>query len=147
MKPLKNIVLLWLFLALLCLAAMPTSAYAQSYTISEEQLTRLDTIFDQWQKTNQKLQVELKLSKSELYNSQMKVIAYQKDLEKLQQDFQGILNELARSKANLQAANYQLQKANESLTMYEKQVQREINSLKTQRTTLAIGLLGVLVFR
>jgi septal ring factor EnvC (AmiA/AmiB activator) len=129
---LKTTLYCFCLLLCLCLAAMPTTAYAATYQITDEQLTKLETIFNQLQIINSQLQSDLTLSKQ--------------DLMKLDKQLAQLQEELKLAKSDLAQSQLALTKANTYLATYEKQVNKEIASLKFQRNAAIIGGLLFLIF-
>ena len=130
---------------LLCLLFLFSAATcsAQSYQITEQQLTRLEVIFAQLSSSNQQLLSDLAESSADLKQARQRLEEYQRELATLQADLLRLRDESRQARSELAAANDSLKKANESLTRYEREVQAEIRSLKLQRA--ALGILAILL--
>lgn len=130
----QRTILLVCFLSLcLSLAALPTTACAATYQITDEQLNRLETIFAQLQTINSQLSSDLTASKE--------------DLTKLKAQLQSLSDELTKARAELIAAQSSLKKANESLETYARETREQIKSLRFQRNLAVIGILVCLIAR
>lgn len=116
------------------------SCIAASYTITDAELTRLETIFEQLKINNQKLQTDLAESKVNLLTAKNKLDESQKQLETLQIQLSQLREESSKAKAESMKAQDSLAKANQSLQEYEREVKGQIKSLTWQR-----NLLGILV--
>ncbi len=127
---------------LLCLLLLssPVLCLAQSYTVTEPQLTRLEQIFQQLSSLNSQLTIELELSKQDLEKTQQLLLKYQQDLDKLQTQLLQSKNELTLARTDLKNSQDLLVKANQSLQTYEKQVKAEMLNLKIQRNGFIVGM-------
>lgn len=137
-------------LALSFLAFYPISVYANTYTITEEQLTTLEsdlatlkanneTLQNLLNESNQDLEVALSklgLSEKDLVMLKAQLSESQDKITKLETQLSQLKDESAKAKASSKAAEASLAEAQGLLNKYEKEVKAEINSLKMQRTAL-----------
>lgn len=126
MTPLKILLLSFLLLALPI-----SSCMAQTYSVTEQELTRLETIFEQLESNNKQQEQKL-LKASEL-------------LMKSEQQILSLSERLTKAEQSINQAQNSLQKANESLSKYEKETQAEIKALKLQRTILGATIAYLLI--
>lgn len=131
-------------LLLLCLLLLPSTGMAAE--ITDQELTRLEQIFQQLGINNNRLLADLTESKTDLTQARLKLAEYQADLQTLQTQLTLLRKESQEAKANLLTAQSYLEKANISLKQYEKEMSRERNRLKFERNLLLIGI-GVLALR
>lgn len=124
--------LLWLVLCLLLWLAAGTSSQAETmYTISESELTQLETNLNQLAKNNETKQRLLIEQKTQLTEAS-------KQLETVQK-------ELTASKSLNEATQKSLERANQSLIELEKEAKRKIR-VKTRQRDLWIGVSGGLLY-
>ena len=118
---------------------LPASAYSQEaeYTITESELTLLDTRLEQLASSNIKLARDCRTLKTELAKSQAALSEAQAQTKKLQAELT-VLKQQSSSNELL------LQTANESLELYEKEVKRQQRIIKTQRNIAWVLLGGAL---
>ena len=140
----KRLLLSVLFACLLVLVSAGTCS--AQYSLTDQELTRLEQIFQQLDENNRQLLIELSESKTDLQTARLKLGEYQQDLAALQNQLLTLKTELTAAKQNLLTAQDLLQKANKSLQAYEQEVQSEIRGLKLQRGILIVGL-GYIAFR
>lgn len=124
---------------LLLVLPLSVSAYSQEaeYTITESELTLLDTRLEQLASSNIKLARDCRALKAELAKSQAALNEAQVQTKKLQA-------ELTALKQQSSSNELLLQTANESLELYEKEVKRQQRIIKTQRNIAWVLLGGVL---
>ena len=125
---------------LLLVLPLSVSAYSQEaeYTITESELTLLDTRLEQLASSNIKLARDCRVLKAELAKSQAALSEAQVQTEKLQAELT-VLKQQSNSNELL------LQTANESLELYEKEVKRQQRIIKRQYTLAGVLLGGVVV--
>lgn len=125
---------------LLLVLPLSVSAYSQEaeYTITESELTLLDTRLEQLASSNTKLARDCRVLKAELAKSQAALSEAQVQTEKLQA-------ELTALKQQSNSNELLLQTANESLELYEKEVKRQQRIIKRQYTLAGVLLGGVVV--
>lgn len=135
---LKNLLKATGFCLLLALP-LPASASSQEaeYTITENELTLLDTRLEQLSASNIKLARDCRALKTELAKSQAALSEAQVQTKKLQA-------ELTALKQQSNSNELLLQTANESLELYEKEVKRQQRIIKTQRNIAWVLLGGAL---
>ena len=139
LKHLLKIIALCLLLLLSSCALVSGSVSAQEagYTITETELTLLDTRLEQLSASNIKLARDCRVLKAELAKSQAALSEAQAQTEKLQA-------ELTALKKQSSSNELLLQTANESLELYEKEVKRQQRIIKTQRNIAWVLLGGAL---
>lgn len=124
------------------LLALPLSASASSqeaeYTITESELTLLDTRLEQLASSNIKLARDCRMLKAELAKSQAALNEARLQTERLQA-------ELTALKQQSNSNELLLQTANESLELYAKEVKRQQRIIKRQYTFAGILLGGIVV--
>lgn len=102
---------------------MPAGAWAD-YTVTEEQLASLETVFSEL--------------KAEQETQQTLLIEQQERIDRLSKQLKTSDVELQNSKNQLTKAQEQLREANASLKQYADNARRTENRLKRQRDTWAI---------
>lgn len=140
LKHLLKIIAFCLLLLLSSCALVSGSASAQEaeYTITESELTLLDTRLEQLASSNIKLARDCRVLKAELAKSQAALSEAQVQTEKLQAELTAL-----RKQSN--SNELLLQTANESLELYEKEVKRQQRIIKRQYTLAGVLLGGVVV--
>ena len=114
-----------------------TSSQEAEYTITESELTLLDTRLEQLASSNIKLARDCRVLKAELAKSQAALNEARLQTEKLQA-------ELTALKQQSSSSELLLQTANDSLELYEKEVKRQQRIIKTQRNIAWVLLGGAL---
>lgn len=132
--------LLLLLFACSSLACLPISCEASTYTITDQELTQLETNFQTLKQNNQALLTDLTQSKQELLTAKSELTQSQNQLSTLKAQLTALQAESTTAKKELNQAQTQLIQANQSLDKYGKEVKNEINSLKIQRNLLIVGL-------
>jgi peptidoglycan hydrolase CwlO-like protein len=118
---------------LLCLLLLsPTVCLA--FTISTDELNKLDSNLTQLQSINNQLVIDLQLSKQDLQTAKSESAQLKLQLTQLQTESTKAKNDLAQAQNSLATANGLLKK-------YEAETNAEIASLKLQRIGLIVGLL------
>lgn len=124
------------------LLALPLSASASSqeaeYTITESELTLLDTRLEQLASSNIKLARDCRALKAELAKSQAALNEARLQTEKLQA-------ELTALKQQSNSNELLLQTVNESLELYAKEEKRQQRIIKRQYTLAGVLLGGIVV--
>lgn len=128
---------LLLLLSSCALVSGSASAQEAEYTITETELTLLDTRLEQLSASNIKLARDCRVLKAELAKSQAALSEAQVQTEKLQAELTAL-----RKQSN--SNELLLQTANESLELYEKEVKRQQRIIKTQRNIAWVLLGGAL---
>lgn len=119
----------WLFCLLL--ACGSTSQAEAMYQISEGELTKLEANLNQLEKNNETKQQLLTEQKTQLTEANQQLEAVQK--------------ELIASKSLNEATQKSLERANQSLTEYEKEARHKVQ-VKARQRNLWIGVAGVAVY-
>lgn len=115
---LKNTVLALLFCSLLAFSPGICSAA----TIMDQELDRLEVIFNQLESNNKTQDEKLARASELLQKSEAQI---------------NLLNEkLTKAEQSINQAQNSLEKVNQSFTKYEKETQKEIRGLKVQRVVL-----------
>lgn len=135
---LKNLLKATGFCLLLALP-LPASASSQEaeYTITESELTLLDTRLEQLSASNIKLARDCRALKAELAKSQAALSEARTQTEKLQA-------ELTALKQQSSSNELLLQTANDSLELYAKEVKKQQQIIKAQRNIAWVLLGGAL---
>ncbi len=165
MKNLKPCLLLLVF-ALCFFALSPVGRCSETYTMTEEQLTTLETQLAMLSSNNNLLLTQLDESRKESTQALESLEDSRRETESLRQQLSEsnrIINELRTqltalktdsnaAKQSLAIANQELANASKYFKEYEQQTKREINILRMQRNgweavaaMLACGLIGVAV--
>ncbi len=133
-----------LLLALFCLLwAGPCSA--QFYTVTEAELTELDTIFSALEQNNNQLLMGLEKSQTDLKTAQILLGKYRQDLETLRERLTLLENKLRLKGIELVEARSLLDAANRSFEEYAKDTKKTMHRIKRQRNTAWVVVGGVLV--
>jgi chromosome segregation ATPase len=126
------------------LLSFPQVSWASTYTITEEELTRLETNISELQRINNGLQKESSLQKKRMQELEMQLTEARTELQKareLSNQQENRLNELKTTSIRQEES---LRIANASLEAYEKENNRTQKRLKAQRN-LAYGIGTVLL--
>ena len=123
--------LLFAFCSLLWLAAGASSRAEEMYQISESELTRLEANSNQLAKNNE--------------TKQQLLIEQQTQLTEANQQLETVKKELTASKSLNAVTQRSLEKANQSLTEYEKEARHKVQ-VKARQRNLWIGVAGVAVY-
>lgn len=137
LKNLLKAIGLCLLLALPLSVQASTSSQEAEYTITESELTLLDTRLEQLASSNIKLARDCRVLKAELAKSQAALNEARLQTEKLQA-------ELTALKQQSSSSELLLQTANDSLELYEKEVKGQQRIIKTQRNIAWVLLGGAL---
>lgn len=111
---------------------------AASYSITEQELTRLESNLIQLQKYNEKSLAELELLKIQLKTSQEKLL-------KAEQESSRLVVELGELKSESNQAESLLQTANESLARLEQEERRTRRRLRRQRNIGYVLVIGMAI--
>ena len=133
----KNCAIILSFLLL----ASPLSAYASSYSISEEQLNLLEMHLIALEKNNEQLQHLLTTSETESDELMSELTKSKLELIELKKQLNATLIESEKAKKSLETANRELENASESFRILEKQK----NRCEKQRNIWQIIAGGLLV--
>ena len=108
-------------LLVLCLLLLPGTCFAADYSVQEQELTRLEQIFDKLQ-TNSELQ--------------------EQEFQKQKIQLQNLKSQLIQAENSIQATQNSLARANESL----QQSAREVKKIKAQRTAAVVVAVAGLLY-
>ena len=133
------------FLLLFVLLLSPSVSSASAYTITEAQLTQLESIFDELKTVNETLLLESNQSARELIEARKQLKRLQDELTKLKEQLAMLKAESNQAQSGLVKINSELQLASESYKKSVSEANRKIKSLEWQRGILAVvaGLLAV----
>ena len=130
---------------LLCLLlSFPQVSWASGYTITEEQLTRLEANITELQTINNRLQKESSQQKKRMEELETQLTKAQSELQKAREQSSLLGNQLKELERTSIRQEESLRIANESLAAYEKENNRTQKRLKAQRN-LAYGIGTVLL--
>ena len=133
------------FLLLFVLLLSPSVSSASAYTITEAQLTQLESIFDELKTVNETLLLESNQSARELIEARKQLKRLQDELTKLKEQLAMLKAESNQAQSDLVKINSELKLASESYKKSVSEANRKIKSLEWQRGILAVvaGLLAV----
>ncbi|WP_229778457.1 peptidase M24 [Acidaminococcus fermentans] len=131
-----------LFLCLLL--SFPQVSWASTYSITEEELTRLEANISELQTINNRLQKESSQQKKRMEELETQLTAAQSELQKAMEQSSLLGNQLKELERTSIRQEESLRIANESLAAYEKENNRTQKRLKAQRN-LAYGIGTVLL--
>lgn len=130
---------------MLCLLlSFPQVSWASTYTITEEELTRLETNITELQTINIRLQKESSQQKKRMEELETQLTEAQTELQKAREQSSLLGNQLKELERTSIRQEESLRIANESLAAYEKENNRTQKRLKAQRN-LAYGIGTVLL--
>lgn len=125
---------------LLCLLlSFPQVSWASTYSITEEELTRLEANISELQTINNRLQKESSQQKKRMEELETQLTAAQTELQKAREQYNRLGSQLNELKTTSIRQEESLRIANESLAAYEKEINRTQKRLKAQRN-LAYGI-------
>ena len=133
------------FLLLFVLLLSPSVSSASAYTITEAQLTQLESIFDELKTVNETLLLESNQSARELIEARKQLKRLQDELTKLKEQLAMLKAESNQAQSDLVKINSELQLASESYKKSVSEANRKIKSLEWQRGILTVvaGFLAV----
>ena len=133
------------FLLLFVLLLSPSVSSASAYTITEAQLTQLESIFDELKTVNETLLHESNQSARELIEARKQLKRLQDELTKLKEQLAMLKAESNQAQSDLVKINSELQLASESYKKSVSEARGKIKSLEWQRGILAVvaGFLAV----
>lgn len=130
---------------MLCLLlSFPQVSWASGYTITEEQLTRLEANISELQTINNRLQKESSQQKKRMEELETQLTEAQTELQKAREQSSLLGNQLKELERTSIRQEESLRIANESLAAYEKENNKTQKRLKAQRN-LAYGIGTVLL--
>ena len=133
----------------LCLLSVGT-CYANQYTISEDELMKLEQNLTILEQHNETLKAILTTQDSELTEALNLLMKSQEELTKLKAELQIARSETQSARKSLEIANEELQKASQSFKQYEAERDKTENRLRNQRNiweVLCLVAVGVAVAR
>lgn len=131
-------------LSLCLLLSFPQVSWASGYTITEEELTRLEANISELQIINNRLQKESSQQKKRMEELETQLTKAQSELQKAREQSSLLGNQLKELERTSIRQEESLRIANESLAAYEKENNRTQKRLKAQRN-LAYGIGTVLL--
>ena len=133
------------FLLLFVLWLSPSVSLASAYTITEAQLTQLESIFDELKTVNETLLAGSNQSARELIEARKQLKRLQDELTKLKEQLAMLKAESNQAQSDLAKINSELQLASESYKKSVSAANQKIKSLEWQRGILAVvaGFLAV----
>ena len=132
-----------LLLLLLCLS--PAVSSASAYTVTEAQLTELESIFNELRTVNETLLAGSNQSARDLIEAREQLKRLRDELAKLKEQLAMLKAESNLAKSDLVKINSELQQASESYKKSASEANRKIKSLEWQRGIIAVvaGFLAV----
>ena len=132
-----------LLLLLLCLS--PAVSSASAYTVTEAQLTELESIFNELRTVNETLLAGSNQSARDLIEAREQLKRLRDELTQLKEQLQGLKAESSQAQSILAKANEELRLASESYKKSASEAKRKIKSLEWQRNVLVViaGYLAV----
>ena len=133
------------FLLLFVLWLPPSVSSASAYTITEVQLTQLESIFAELKTVNETMLLESNQSARELIEARKQLKELQNELTKLKEQLTMLKAESNQAQSGLEKINSELKLASESYKKSVSEADRKIKSLEWQRGILAVvaGFLAV----
>ena len=133
------------FLLLSVLWLSPSLSSASAYSITEVELTQLESIFAELKTVNETLLLESNQSARELIEARKQLKLLQDELAKLKEQLAMLKAESNLAKSDLVKINSELQQASESYKKSASEANRKIKSLEWQRGIIAVvaGFLAV----
>ena len=125
-------------LLLFVLLLLPAVSSASAYTVTEAQLTELESIFSELRTVNETLLAGSNQSARDLIEAREQLKRLQDELTKLKEQLQGLKAESNQAQSVLAKANEELRLASESYKKSVSEVKGKIRSLEWQRGILAV---------
>ena len=132
-----------LLLLLLCLS--PALSSASAYSVTEAQLTELESIFNELRTVNETLLAGSNQSARDLIEAREQLKRLRDELTKLKERLQGLKEESSQAQSILAKANEELKLASEYYKKSASEAKQKIKSLEWQRNVLVViaGFLAV----
>ena len=132
-------------LLLLLLCWSPAVSSASAYSVTEAQLTELESIFSELRTVNETLLAGSNQSVRDLIEAREQLKRLQDELTKLKEQLQGLKEESSQAQSILAKANEELKLASESYKKSVSETKGKIRSLEWQRGVLVVvaGFLAV----
>ena len=133
------------FLLLFVLWLSPSVSSASAYSITEVELTQLESIFAELKTVNETLLLESNQSARELIEARKQLKRLQDELTKLKEQLAMLKAESNQAQSGLVKINNELQLASESYKKSVSAANQKIKSLEWQRNVLVViaGFLAV----
>ena len=133
------------FLLLFVLWLSPSVSSASAYSITEAQLTQLESIFAELKTVNETLLLESNQSARELIEARKQLKRLQDELTKLKEQLAMLKAESNQAQSSLAKANEELKLASDSYKKSASEAKHKIKSLEWQRNVLVViaGFLAV----
>ena len=133
------------FLFLFVLWLSPSVSSASAYSITEVELTQLESIFAELKTVNETLLSESNQSARELIEARKQLKRLQDELTKLKEQLAMLKAESNQAQSGLEKINSELKLASESYKKSVNEANRKIRNLEWQRGILAVvaGFLAV----
>ena len=132
-------------LLLFVLLLLPAVSSASAYTVTEAQLTELESIFAELKTVNETLLAGSNQSARDLIEAREQLKRLRDELTKLKEQLQGLKEESSQAQSVLAKANEELKLASESYKKSASEAKQKIKSLEWQRNVLVViaGFLAV----
>lgn len=127
----KKITTLLLLSLLFC---WPVTGWAATYQMTEDELTRLETVFQELKSTNAILMADSTKSQTDLIRALKLLRESQAELTKLSSLLNTLQAESNLAKNDLKQANAELAKANQYFEQYAKEQKKVQARLRTEKT-------------
>ena len=133
------------FLLLFVLWLSPSVSSASAYSITEVELTQLESIFGELKTVNETLLLESNQSAKELIEARKQLKELQNELTKLKEQLAMLKAESNQAQSSLAKANEELKLASESYKKFVSEAKGKIRSLEWQRGIIVMvaGFLAV----
>ena len=125
-------------LLLFVLLLLPAVSSAAAYTVTEAQLTELESIFSDLRTVNEILLAGSNQSVKDLIEAREQLKLLQVELARLKEQLQMLKEESNQAQSSLAKANEELRLASESYKKSVSEVKGKIRSLEWQRGILAV---------
>ena len=125
-------------LLLFVLLLLPAVSSASAYTVTEAQLTELESIFSDLRTVNETLLAGSNQSVKDLIEAREQLKLLQVELARLKEQLQMLKEESNQAQSSLAKANEELRLASESYKKSVSEVKGKIRSLEWQRGILAV---------
>ena len=132
-------------LRLFVLLLLPAVSSASAYTVTEAQLTELESIFNELRTVNETLLAGSNQSARDLIEAREQLKGLQHELARLKEQLQMLKAESNQAQSSLAKANEELKLASESYKKSASEAKQKIKSLEWQRNVLVViaGFLAV----
>jgi hypothetical protein len=124
----------------------PSLSSASAYSMTEAELTQLESIFNELKTVNETLLLESNQSARELIEARKQLKLLLEELTKLKEQLAMLKAESNQAQSDLEKINNELRMASESYKKSVNEANRKIKSLEWQRGILAV-VVGFLAIR